>query len=48
MRWVNILLAQRSVMIDESKPFISDKCGENKAVQTKTKKELKHLGSQSW
>lgn len=28
-------------MRDESKPFISDKRGENKVVQTETKEELK-------
>lgn len=35
-------------MRDESKAFISDKCVEDKAVQTETKGELKHLSSQSW
>lgn len=44
---VNIVLAHRPDMRDESKPFISDKRGENNVVKTKTKEELKHLSSQS-
>lgn len=41
-------MVQRSDMGDESKLFISDKHGKNSAVKAKTKKELKHLSSQSW
>lgn len=54
MRCLNILLAQRSDMRDESKAFFLSLINAarirrlDQAVKTETKEELKHLSSQSW